>query len=329
MKRGLFKNRELSLFIILIFTIGVTAVFNPRFITGEGTKDLLNFTAVVAILAIGIAPIVIMRHIDLSISSTVGFSAWVIAALSDKYHSINVWHCFLIGAALGSLVGIVNGLLVAGLRLPSLVVTLGTLYIVRGLDYVISNSVDYNAQQLPESMNKMAATSYFGVLPFQFLLVIIFMVLASFYMKYRKSGRDRYAIGSNPPAADLVGIPVFRRTFMSFVFSGAVAGMAGVFYLMRFAQVDATAFYGQELAVVAAVVIGGISIMGGVGTPHGAVIGALLVQTIQLALGALGVDAFWKQAINGALLIIALIADRRLAASSERALLLQRIKERV
>ena len=85
MKRDLFKNRELSLFIILIITIGVTAAFNPRFITGEGTKDLLNFTAVVAILAIGIAPIVIMRHIDLSISSTVGFSAWVIAALSDKY----------------------------------------------------------------------------------------------------------------------------------------------------------------------------------------------------------------------------------------------------
>jgi rhamnose transport system permease protein len=323
------SSREASLAVILFITIGVTGLINPRFLTGDGTKDLLTSTSVVAILAIGITPIVVMRHIDISIASTVGLSAWVIADFCKKNPDFTWVQCFVIGAIIGLVVGVLNGLLVAGLRLPSLVVTLGTLYIVRGAVYVVSNSVDYNAQEMPESLLALGQKVYFGILPFTFLLVIIAMLAMAFFMKYTKAGRDSYAIGSNPPAADLVGLKVFRRTFLAFVFSGFMAGVAGVFYLMRFAQVDSTAFYGQELAVVAAVVIGGVTIMGGSGTVVGAVIGALLVQTIQGGLAALGVDAFWKPAITGLLLIIAIFADRRIAVASEKRLLAQRIRERV
>jgi rhamnose transport system permease protein len=218
---------------------------------------------------------------------------------------------------------------VAGLRLPSLVVTIGTLYIVRGIAYVISNSVDYNAQELPTSLISLGQKVFFGLLPLPYLMVLILMVIVAWVMKFTKPGRDCYAIGSNPPAADLVGLKVFRRTFLAYIYCGFIAGIGGVFYLMRFAQVDATAFYGQELAVVAAAVIGGIGLLGGAGTAVGVVIGALLVQTIQGALAALGVDAFWKAAINGFLLIVAIYADRVLARRSENALLAQRIKERV
>jgi len=323
------SSREGSLAIILIIAVGGTGLINPRFLTGDGTRDLFTSTSVVALLAIGIAPIVIMRHIDLSISSTVGLTAWVVADFCAKNPDFTWVQCFIIGPVIGIAVGILNGLLVAGLRLPSLVVTLGTLYIVRGVVYVVSNSVDYNAQEMPPSLLELGQKVFFGLLPFTFLLVIIAMLIMGFFMKYTKAGRDAYAIGSNPPAADLVGIKVFRRTFLAFVFSGFMAGMAGVFYLMRFAQVDSTAFYGQELAVVAAVVIGGVTIAGGSGTIVGAVIGALLVQTIQGGLAALGVDAFWKSAVNGLLLIIAIYADRRLAARNEQKLLAQRIRERV
>jgi len=323
------SSREGSLAIILIIAIGGTGLINPRFLTGDGTRDLFTSTSVVALLAIGIAPIVIMRHIDLSISSTVGLTAWVVADFCAKNPDFTWVQCFIIGPVIGIAVGILNGLLVAGLRLPSLVVTLGTLYIVRGVVYVVSNSVDYNAQEMPPSLLELGQKVFFGLLPFTFLLVIIAMLLMGFFLKYTKPGRDAYAIGSNPSAADLVGLKVFRRTFLAFVFSGFMAGLAGVFYLMRFAQVDSTAFYGQELAVVAAVVIGGVTIAGGSGTVVGAVIGALLVQTIQGGLAALGVDAFWKSAVNGLLLIIAIYADRRLAARSEQRLLAQRIRERV
>jgi len=324
------SSREASLGIILLIAIGVTGLINPRFLTGDGTRDLLTSTSVVALLAIGITPVVVMRHIDLSIASTVGLTAWLIADMCAKNPDFTWVQCFIVGPLVGALVGILNGLLVAGLRLPSLVVTLGTLYIVRGLVYVISNSVDYNAQEMPPSLiEDLGQKVFFGLLPFTFFLVIIFMVVIAYFMKYAKSGRDAYAIGSNPPAADLVGLKVFRRTFLAFVFSGAMAGLAAVFYLMRFAQVDSTAFYGQELAVVAACVIGGVSIFGGTGTAVGAVIGALLVQTIQGGLAALGVDAFWKSAINGLLLIIAIYADRLLAVRSEKRLLQQRIRERI
>ena len=324
------SSREASLGIILLVAIGSTGLINNRFLTGDGTRDLLTSTSVVALLAIGIAPIVIMRHIDLSIASTVGLTAWFVADICAKNPDFTWVHCFIIGPFIGILVGIVNGLLVAGLRLPSLVVTLGTLYIVRGLVYVISNSVDYNAQEMPPSLiEDLGQRVFFGLLPFTFALVIVAMLIMAFYMKYTKAGRDCYAIGSNPPAADLVGLKVFRRTFLAFVFSGFMSGLAGVFYLMRFAQVDSTAFYGQELAVVAAVVIGGVTIFGGSGTVVGAVIGALLVQTIQGGLAALGVDAFWKSAINGLLLIIAIYADRVLAVRSEKQLLAQRIRERI
>lgn len=323
------RGREASLAVILVFAIAVTSLINPRFVTGSGTRDLLTATSIVALLAIGLTPIVVMRHIDLSIASTVGFSAWVVAAECASHPHFTAFQAFLIGPALGILVGILNGILVAGLRLPSLVVTLGTLYIVRGLDYVVSNSVDYNAQDLPKSLLSLGHLTFFGLLPFTFLIVILGVLATAWYMKYVKAGRDRYAIGSNPAAAELVGIPVFRRTFLAYVFSGFMAGIAGVFYLMRFGQVDATAFYGQELGVVAAVVVGGVAIFGGSGTTIGAGIGALLVQTIGSALSALGFDAFWKQAVNGLLLIIAIYADRVLARRSEIALLAQRIRERV
>lgn len=322
-------GREASLGIILIFAIGITGFINPRFVTGDGTRDLLSATAIVALLAIGMAPVMIMRNIDLSVASTVGLSAWVVADFCAKNPSFTWVQCFLIGGAVGIGVGLLNGLLVAGLRLPSLVVTIGTLYIVRGIAYVISNSVDYNAQELPPSLISLGQKVFFGLLPLPYLLVLILMVTVAWVMKYTKPGRDCYAIGSNPPAADLVGLKVFRRTFLAYIYCGFIAGIGGVFYLMRFAQVDATAFYGQELAVVAAAVIGGIGLLGGAGTAVGVVIGALLVQTIQGALAALGVDAFWKSAINGFLLIVAIYADRVLARRSEKSLLAQRIKERV
>lgn len=322
-------GREASLGIILIFAIGITGFINPRFVTGDGTRDLLSATAIVALLAIGMAPVMIMRHIDLSVASTVGLSAWLVADFCAKNPSFTWVQCFIIGGAVGICVGLLNGVLVAGLRLPSLVVTIGTLYIVRGIAYVISNSVDYNAQELPPSLISLGQKVFFGLLPLPYLMVLILMVIVAWVMKFTKPGRDCYAIGSNPPAADLVGLKVFRRTFLAYIYCGFIAGIGGVFYLMRFAQVDATAFYGQELAVVAAAVIGGIGLLGGAGTAVGVVIGALLVQTIQGALAALGVDAFWKAAINGLLLIVAIYADRVLARRSENALLAQRIKERV
>jgi rhamnose transport system permease protein len=135
-------------------------------------------------------------------------------------------------------------------------------------------------------------------------------------LRYTRWGRDLYSIGSNPPAARRVGIPVPNREFAAFVLNGCIAGVAGLMLLSRFSFADATAGLGIELYVVAACVIGGVAIAGGVGTPAGALIGAVLLQTIAFALGALGVSQFWQQAVAGALLVAAIAFDRIVAMRS-------------
>ena len=308
---GLVRSREFGIGVILVLAIGITALLNPRFVTGSGFSDLLLSSAIFGVLAVGLAPVVVARHIDLSIASNTGLSAYIAASLIATYQW-GVVPAFLIGGACGLIIGSINGLIVAGLRLPSLVVTLGTLFIVRGIDYQIAGGQKVTAQQLPRSILDLGIDNFLGI-PIVFWIVIVLTLFTAWWMKFTALGRSLYAIGSNPPTADVVGINVFRSTFVAFAFSGFMAGIGGVIYVARFAQVDSSAFINQELAVVTAVVVGGVNIFGGVGTAIGALLGALLVRTIIGALVALGVPAFWQQAVNGALLLVAIGLDRFLA----------------
>jgi rhamnose transport system permease protein len=154
------------------------------------------------------------------------------------------------------------------------------------------------------------------------LITVAVMLVAGFFMRSYRAGRELYAIGSNPDAAVLAGIRVSRRVFAAFLASGALAGLAGVLWTARFGTVDATAAQGIELEVVAAVVVGGVAIFGGSGTVYGAALGALLLASIGSALGVLNVSSFWEQAIDGALLLAAIALDRllvlRLSAALQR-----------
>ncbi len=309
------KSREFGIGIILVLAIGLTAFLNPRFVTGSGFSDLLLSSAIFGALAVGLAPVVVARHIDLSIASNTGLSAYITAKLISD-HQLGVIPAFIIGGAFGLIIGSINGVIVAGLRLPSLVVTLGMLFVVRGIDYQIAGGQKITAQQLPRSILDLGIDNFMGV-PIVFWVVLVLTLFTAWWMKYTALGRSLYAIGSNPPTADVVGINVFRSTFFAFAFSGFMAGIGGVIYVARFAQVDSSAFINQELAVVTAVVVGGVNIFGGVGTAIGALLGALLVRTIIGALVALGVPAFWQQAVNGALLLVAIGLDRFLATRGE------------
>jgi len=139
-----------------------------------------------------------------------------------------------------------------------------------------------------------------------------------FVMRHLRSGRDLYAIGSNLPAAHLAGIAVEKRTFWAFTAAGGIAGLGGAIHLARFGQAQANSGLGIELSVVSACVVGGVAIAGGIGTIYGAMIGALLLQTIVMALGALGVSQFWQGVVNGALLIAAISLDKILSSRSQR-----------
>jgi rhamnose transport system permease protein len=205
------------------------------------------------------------------------------------------------------------------LRVPSLVVTLAALYIIRGLDAVIANGKQIDPTSIPRSFQKIGSADIFNI-PWLAILVAIVIAAIAYAMRTFRSARDLYAIGSNPPAAELAGIPVGKRVFTAFLVSGALAGLGGVLFLAEFATVASTAGTGYELNVIAAVVVGGVAIFGGSGTVVGAALGALLLNTINQALVAAKVSAFWNMAIAGALLLGAIAFDRFVALRVQRAL---------
>ncbi len=225
----------------------------------------------------------------------------------------------LVGIGLGALCGAVNGGLIAAARVPALVVTLGTLYVFRGIDYTWATGKQINAADMPHGFLRMGTRSVLGV-PVLALFAVVVLVGAGLFLRWYRSGRELYAIGSDPDAARLYGIPVGRRVFWAFVTSGALAGLAGVLHAARFGTIDANAGLGQELNVVAAVVVGGVAIFGGSGSVYGAALGAVLLTTIGSALPVLGINPFWQRAAVGVLILAAIGLDRSLAVRMARRL---------
>lgn len=310
LSQRMLKVREIPVFLGLLIVVLITGTANPAFFTLSGFQDITLGVAVVATLAVAQTLVIVMKHIDLSVGSTIGFSAYLIGDASSKGHGF--WYCMALALALGLVVGAVDGYLVAYLKLPSLVVTLATLYIVRGLFNEIAGGNTITEDMVPKAINFMGLNTFFGV-PYLFLVAVILMLVVGFIMKRLRPARDLYAIGSNLSAAELVGIPVARRVFLAFLATGAVSGLAGAVLLARFNTAAANSGNGLELSVVAACVVGGVAIAGGIGTVYGAVIGAVLLQAITMALGALGVPQFWQLTVNGILLIAAISLDRYLS----------------
>jgi rhamnose transport system permease protein len=219
---------------------------------------------------------------------------------------------FAVAIGLGAAIGAINGLVTTVARVPSLVVTLAMLYIVRGIDGVIVNGTTIDPGSIPQAFITFGYRSLLGI-PWLAIIVVVVVAAAGYAMRSFRWGRDLYAIGSNPDAAALAGIPSGRRVFTAFLVSGALAGLAGALFLAIHAQVDVTGGIGYELSVIAAVVVGGVAIFGGSGTVLGAALGALLLNTINQALVATKISSFWNEAIAGALLLAAIAFDRWLS----------------
>ncbi len=284
-----FRIRESGIIVVLIVFVAVTVSIQPRFASQQEAQFILANTTVFALLALGETMVIVV--------------------------------VFLVGLAIGLAVGVANGLMVAIGRVPSLVVTLATLYIVRGIDILIVGGNEVVAQTLPNAFIQIPRAGVYGI-PYLAIVIAVVIGVGAYYLRSYRSGRELYAIGSNPEAARLAGIHVGRRVFTAFAVSGAIAGVAGVLWAAQYQTVDSNAGTGYELTVIASVVVGGVAIFGGSGSAVGAAIGALLLQTINSALYVLGISPFWDQAIAGLLLLVAITLDRvislRLSAALRR-----------
>ena len=309
--KQLTRVRELPVFAALVIVMGLTSVAVPHFFSAKVAVDLFLGVSVIALLAIAQTFVIVMRHIDLSVGSTVGFAAFLIGDSYSKGFGLEV--SMLLAIGLGVTVGAVNGFLVAYLKLPSLVVTLASLYIVRGIFNEFASGETIIESEVPPVVNWLGLNRLFGI-PYLFIIGLAVLLIAGFVMKRVKAARDLYAIGSNPAAAELAGIPVARRVFFAFIATGALTGLAGALLLGRFNSANPNSGLGLELLVVAACVVGGVTIAGGAGSVFGAFFGALLLQGITLSIGALGIPQFWQQAVNGSLIIGAIALDRYLSS---------------
>jgi rhamnose transport system permease protein len=309
----LLRFRELGIVLALVLVVGATTIDNHRFLSLTNVQQVLSSAAIIALLAIGETIVIVTRNVDLSIGSVLGISAYATGVLYVHHPHVPLVLVFLTALGIGAGCGVVNGLIVTVARVPSLVVTLGTLYVIRGIDGAWAGGNQVNASMLPDSFNKIGFGTVLGV-PYLALIAIVAVAMATYAMRSFRTARDFYAIGSQPDAARLAGIPVGRRVFLAFVLSGAIAGVTGALWLSYYASVDAIAGVGYEFQVIAAVVVGGVAIFGGSGTVFGAALGALLLWAIQSALVVSNVfSQFWTQAVAGALLVGAIALDRLIA----------------
>ena len=295
--------RELSVLGALAAVLVGMAIFAPAFFSPQPLLSLLTREAPTLVVACGMACVIITRQIDISVGSMFSVCSVCAGLLAARG-----WPLLLVlpaSVALGALLGAVNGLLVAGLRLPSIVVTLATMVTLRqGLNLVRQGEF----VNLPDRIQWFGLSQMAG----QLVLVgasVVFLVALALAMRHVAAGRFVYAVGTDAEAARLAGIRPQLVTFLVFIFIGALTGLAAMMNLAQSPQVQPLSGAGLELKVIAAVVVGGVAISGGRGNLWGAFTGLLLLACVSPALIHLHIEAYWEKAIQGAIILLAVVAD--------------------
>ena len=313
--------RELSLLLLILIAIVIFGSVIDGYYTFRTFNRIASSVAIITVVAVGQTLVVLTRNIDLSVGSIVGFTAYFVGTLIANYNSINPLLAVAIALLIGAALGVVNGALVSWGRVPAVVVTLGTLAIYRGVLVDLSGAKTVTTDSLPQWLIDLPLLNLLpiGSLDLRALFVLALAIVVVFHVgtAYLSFARRFYAIGSNPEAAQLVGLPMKSVVFLAFVICGALSGLGGFMMLARFGNITVEAGRGLELSVVAAVVVGGVNIFGGSGTVTGAMLGAVLIGTLEQSLFRLGISEFWLNAVLGLLILLAVASD---------AIILQRLR---
>ena len=315
------RQRELSLVAIMFVLGGLVSLAAPQFLTAANLTQVAIPAAIIAVAAVGQAVVIITRNVDLSVEAIIGLVAYAVARTLEL-HALDATAAIAFGILLGLVLGMVNGTIVTVFRVPAIVATLGTLSIFRGIDYLVAGSHQVPVAALPPGFTDASVASIYGI-PVFVLIAVVIVAIGTVLLRSTRFGRQVYAVGSNPEAAAILGIRSRLVVFVAFSVCGLLAGVAGVMWVSEYGTINGTTATGAVLAVVAAVVVGGVAIFGGSGTLAGAALGALFLGFIANALILVGLSQFWLQAIYGAVILLAVSADavlsrRLLRATAER-----------
>lgn len=290
------------------------------FVSPANLVNVYNDTAILIILAFAQTVVILTRCIDLSVAANLALCGMVVAMLNASMPGVPIAVILLVAIALGAVLGAINGLLVWKLGIPPIVVTLGTLTIYRGSIFLIAGGAWINAHQMSAAFKSFPRAEFLHVPVLAWISVLVIAVMA-LVLSRTAIGRAFYAVGGNPNAAVYAGIDPGRTQFVAYTIAGALSGLSGYLWISRYAVAYVDIAAGFELDVVAACVIGGISIAGGIGTAAGAVLGALFLGVIKNALPLVDISPFWQMAISGSAIILAVAFNARAERTKGRIIL--------
>jgi AI-2 transport system permease protein len=301
----LIKVRELTVTAFLLVLFLLVGIVNPTFISLGNIMLTFKGSVMYVFLAIGMAFVIFTKEIDVSVGSILGICAAVAATMLRSNRSL--LEIIVVTLVLGALAGLINGFGVAKLKVPSIVMTLGTMGILRGLMFVYTKGKW--VENLPDYFKSASQAQLFGTINVFVLSTILVAAAVQLYLSKGRKGKYFAAIGDNVDGAVLIGIPVNRMKIGAFVISGITAAIAGLVYVSQVGFVGNVAGNGTEMTAIAACVLGGVSLNGGIGSIVGATLGAVIMNVINTALVFLKVPADWNNTISGILLIVIVASD--------------------
>jgi rhamnose transport system permease protein len=293
----------------LALFLAVTVAF-PGFASPHNLAGLLDDTAILIMLALGQMLVILVRGIDLSIAANLALCGMIAAVFDRAWPGAGVVPVLALTLLSGAVLGAFNGLLVWKLRLPPIVVTLGTMSIYRGAIYLLSKGAWVNENEMSRGFLAFPRREFLGLTLLSWLAIAVAGVFA-FALRHSRVARDLYAAGGNPEAANYSGIDAGRMQFIAYTLCGAIAGACGYLWVARFAVAYTDIALGFELSVIAACLIGGVAIAGGVGSAAGVVLGCLFIGIIRSSLPLVGISAFWQMFINGVVILVAVLLSAR------------------
>ena len=315
--------RIIALFVALLATVLFFSTQIDNYLSPRMFTRITTSAAVILPIAVGQAIVVMTRNIDLSIGSTVGVVAYLTGEFLGGHPDLHPLAVAMLAMGIGGLMGAINGVLVAWGRVPSIIVTLGTLALYRSFLVQYSDAKTITTASLPQWLVDLPQANAFSLFGLDVRVTVVLALLSALAMGLAltrlRAARRIYAVGSNPDAAVMAGINAGMVVFVAFVLSGAFAGLSGLIFLAKFGNITVVAGMGFELKSVAAVVVGGVSILGGSGSMIGVVIGCVLVDTIDNSLTRWElVSEFWRDALLGMLIMAAVTVDTVMSRSLGR-----------
>lgn len=318
--KKLLAYREVQLLAAMVALALLIAIRFPRFIAPQNLIEVYDDSAILVILALGQTVVILSRCVDLSTAATLALCGMAAAMLNAAHPGLPLGVLVLLVTAMGAALGAVNGLLVWKVNLPPIVVTLGTMTVYRGLVFVLSDGKWVNAYQMSDSFKSLPRMMFLDVSVLSWISIAVIAVMLIVVLQ-TKLGRNFFAVGGNASAAIYAGIDPGRTRLYAYMISGALSGLAGYLWIARYAVAYVDIALGFELDVVAAAVIGGVSIAGGIGSVPGAVLGALFLGVIKNALPVINISPFWQLSISGTVIIVAIAFNARAERTKGRVIL--------